>query len=80
MSLESPCQAQFLSFDSNDCARAQVAMQVDLELQGSMENCVVVAERKETNHPSQASQESPRMSWPKKVLRGDLVKITKEKH
>lgn len=66
MSLETPCQAQFLGFDSNDCARAQVAMPVDLELQGPMENCVVVVERKETNHHSQASQEGP---GPRKVLR-----------
>lgn len=44
-SLESPYQAQFLGFHSNDGARAQVARQVDLELQGSVGNYVVVAER-----------------------------------
>lgn len=70
MSLESPCQAQFLGFDSNDGARTQVARQVDLELQGSVENSVVFAER---NLPLLTS--FSRRSWPKKVLQGDLVVV-----
>lgn len=73
MSLESPYQEQFLGFHSNGGARAQVARQVDRELQGSVGNCVVVAER---NLPLPTS--FSRRSWPKKILQGDLVKITKE--
>lgn len=64
MSSESPCQALFLGFDSNDGSRTQVARQVDLELQSSVENSVVFAK-----HSSQASQEglgprkSCRVTW-----------------
>lgn len=73
VSLESPCQAQFLGFASNDGSRTQVARQVDLELQGSVENSVVFAKRNLSLLTSFS-----RRSWPKKVLQGDLVKITKD--